>query len=74
MEHAARWRSSARDHAALQAGSRRFAMTVARAIELALLVEYETAVQDETAAGASRSWCLRLCRAGIDSIHDHGES
>jgi hypothetical protein len=54
----------------LQAGARRFAMTLGRATELALLVEYGTAMQSEAPTRASQDWCQRLRRAGIDSIQD----
>lgn len=70
VQHADRWRSAVRDRGTLQAGARRFAMTVARALELALLVEYAQAMRHEAAVLASREWCRRLRRAGIDSIRD----
>jgi len=50
-------------------GARRFAMTLARALGLALLVEHGGAMQDDTAA-ASREACRRLRRSGIDLILD----
>ncbi|MDE2262743.1 MAG: acyl-CoA dehydrogenase family protein [Gammaproteobacteria bacterium] len=68
VDHASRWISSVHDRAALQAGARRFALTVARAVQLALLVEYGNAMRDDRAVSASRDWCRRLGRAGIDSI------
>jgi alkylation response protein AidB-like acyl-CoA dehydrogenase len=70
VAHAATWRSTTRDRATLQAGARRFAMTLARALELALLVEYGEAMRDDAAVLASRNWCRLLRRAGIDSIQD----
>ena len=70
IEHAARWRSTTDDRATLQAGARRFAMTIARALELALLVEHGGAMREETATVASREACLRLRRGGIDLIQD----
>jgi hypothetical protein len=54
----------------LQIGARRFAMTLARALGLALLVEHGGAMQDDTAAAASREACRRLRRSGIDLILD----
>jgi alkylation response protein AidB-like acyl-CoA dehydrogenase len=68
LEHAVRWRSSAHDRSVLQAGARRFATTVARAVEVALLVEYAT--QNEAAVRSGHDWCQRICRAGIDSIQE----
>jgi acyl-CoA dehydrogenase len=70
VEHAASWRSTVQDRATLQAGARRFAMTLARALELALLVEYGQAMRGDAAVLASRNWCRLLRRAGIDSIRD----
>ncbi len=70
VEHASRWRLAVHDRGALQAGARRFAMTIARAAQLALLAEYGLAMQDNAAVLASQDWCRRLRRAGIDSIQD----
>lgn len=70
VEHAARWRSAAHDRSSLQIGARRIAMTLARALGLALLVEHGGAMRDDTAAAASREACRRLRRSGVDSILD----
>ena len=70
IDHASRWLSSVHDRIALQAGARRFAMTVARAAELALLVEYGNAMRDRHSTALSRDWCRRLGRERIDSIQD----
>ncbi len=75
IEHASSWCSTMRNRGTLlQVGARRFAMTVARAVELALLVEYGQAMREGVAVLASRDWCRRLRRAGIDSIQDDGGS
>jgi acyl-CoA dehydrogenase len=68
LQHAHDWLSSTRDRALLQAGARRFAMTVARTVELALLIEYGSAMRNAGALEASQDWCQRLLRAGVDSI------
>jgi alkylation response protein AidB-like acyl-CoA dehydrogenase len=70
VEHAARWLSSVRDRALLQAGARRFAMTLARAVELALLIEYGTAIRSERAARIIQDCCQRLLRTGVDLIQE----
>jgi alkylation response protein AidB-like acyl-CoA dehydrogenase len=70
IEHAGRWRASTADANALQAGARRFALTVARATGLALLVEFARAMRDETLLAAAREACSRLRGCGIDSIRD----
>ena len=68
VDHAEQWLTSIDDRTVLQAGARRFAMTVARTVELALLVEYGTAMRSESAIRVSQDWCQRLQQAGIDSI------
>jgi acyl-CoA dehydrogenase len=70
LDHASRWLSSANDRMVLQAGARRFAMTIARAVELALVVEYARAMRNEPAIRASHEWGQRLAGAGVDSIQD----
>ncbi len=62
------------DRSSLQIGARRFAMTLARALGLALLVEHGGAMRDDTTADASRKACRRLRRSGIDSILDEESS
>lgn len=74
LEHASRWRETVHDRGALQAGARRFAMTIARAAELAVLAEYGLAMREPRPMAASQEWCRRLRRAGIDSIQDEAGS
>jgi acyl-CoA dehydrogenase len=69
-DHASRWFSTVHEPAALQAGARRFAMTLARATQLALLAQYGSAMRNEPAAGAAHDWSQRLRHIGIDSIRD----
>lgn len=68
LAHARQWCTQTRERAVLQAGARRFAMTVARAVALALVAEYGMAMQDSRVAQAAGQWCRRLRRAGIDRI------
>ena len=70
VDHAARWNSTTRDRSTLQAGARRFAMTVGRALQLALLVEHGEAMRDDATRTACREACRRLRHAGIDFIRD----
>ena len=56
LDHAASWLAEARDEA-LEAGARRFALTLGRTIELALLVKHE-----------SLSSAQRLASLGVDLI------
>jgi acyl-CoA dehydrogenase len=68
IDHASRWLSTTGERAALQAGARRFTLTIAGAVELALLVEYGSAMRSEPLATACLHWCQRLARSGIDII------
>jgi acyl-CoA dehydrogenase len=70
LDHASRWLATVRDPIERQAGGRRFALTLARAVELALLIEYGHAMREAAAVRASQDWCQRLLRAGVDSIQD----
>jgi len=70
LQHAARWRERTDDLARLQAGARRFALTVARALELALLAEHALAIGDAPEGAAVREACRRLRRMGADLIRD----
>ena len=72
VEHAARWLDSARDRGldATEAGARRFAMTLGRAWELALLVDHATWSARETGDARPVAAALRFARAGVDSIVD----
>ncbi len=70
LAHAARWHATVRDRRRQQAGARRLMMTLARALELALLAEHAGAVREGPAAGACRDACARLRRAGVDLVQD----
>ncbi|MFI5180512.1 MAG: acyl-CoA dehydrogenase family protein [Thermoanaerobaculia bacterium] len=67
IRHAVEWRTRALDARALEAGARRFALTLGHALELALLVE-EAA---RTPAGHPlRSSAVRFSRFPLDVIRD----
>jgi alkylation response protein AidB-like acyl-CoA dehydrogenase len=63
VAHACTWLERSRN--AVEAGARRFAMTMGRALEVALLVEHAQAAGPRAAASARQ-----LARAGIDLIVD----
>ena len=69
LEHAARWLVAPGDAVALQAGARRLALTLGRALELALLVEHATGLAPAE-RGRAADWCRRLARNGVDLIAD----
>jgi acyl-CoA dehydrogenase len=72
LEHAATWLESTygRDPNAVEAGARRFAMTIARSAALCLLCRHaewsRTVERDERAKYAA----LRFARHGVDLVHD----
>jgi alkylation response protein AidB-like acyl-CoA dehydrogenase len=74
MAHAAVWAHKARDAGpeTLEAGARRFAMTLGRAVEAALLVEHATWAigRDPLFAAAAR----RFAAHGVDLIRDDDET
>jgi len=78
VEHAGSWlRGAVEDRPELEAGGRRFAMTLGRALELALLVDHAQWClrhdKGERALHAAR----RFAREGVDRIQDdpvHGEN
>jgi len=74
VEHAAAWLRGAESDAARQAGARRFALTVGRAVELALLCHHGEWAYSQQPAGLEDGRGLvaarRLMAHGIDQIHD----
>lgn len=73
LDHAEKWLADARGKGQqeLEAGARRFAMTLGRATELALLIRHaqwsETHEADKRATAAAR----RFAGSGIDLVHEH---
>jgi acyl-CoA dehydrogenase len=72
IDHAERWLDSVRDRGtdATEAGARRFALTLGRAWELALLVDHATWSARETGDARPVAAALRFARSGVDSIVD----
>jgi len=73
VAHAAHWHATVRDRRGQQAGARRLMMTLARALELALLAEHAGAVREEATARACDEACARLRRAGVDLVQDEDQ-
>jgi alkylation response protein AidB-like acyl-CoA dehydrogenase len=67
---AAQWvmETSARDALALEAGARRFALTLGRAMELALMVRHAQWSLDHERDGRAAAAALRFARAGVDLL------
>jgi alkylation response protein AidB-like acyl-CoA dehydrogenase len=70
LEHAGAWKAAAEDPRGQQAGARRFAMTLGRAYELALLVEHARTVTVPRARAAAVAAARRFAATRIDFIRD----
>jgi alkylation response protein AidB-like acyl-CoA dehydrogenase len=72
LDHAGHWLRTALQSSttALELGARRFAMTLGRALELALLVEHAQWSIDQEGDGRARAAALRFAQAPVDLIVD----
>jgi len=71
VEHAGQWLQTAlEDRPALEAGARRFAMTLGRVLELALLVEHAQWCLDQGKGERALAVANRFSRSRIDLIED----
>lgn len=73
LDHSANWLHQARSGGTttLEAGARRFAMTLGRAMELALLIRHAQWSQDQEKDGRATAAARRFAQSGIDLIVDH---
>jgi hypothetical protein len=73
LDHAENWlrETQTADRSIMEAGARRFALTLGRATELALLIRHaqwsQDHEQDKQTAGSAR----RFSQSGVDLIVDH---
>jgi len=65
--HARNWYSRISDRSVLEAGARRFALTLGRTMELALLINHANATQDSHSIANAR----RFAASGVDLILDY---
>ena len=72
LDHAEGWLGQASDQTALESGARRFAMTLGRTMELALLIKHAQWSQDYEADGRATAAARRFANSGIDLLVDHG--
>jgi len=74
-EHASRWlvETFAKDGLAVEAGARRFAMTLGRAYELALLVRHASFSLAREGDGRARAAALRFLTRGVDLVRDEDD-
>jgi acyl-CoA dehydrogenase len=70
LEHATRWHTATRDPQSRQAGARRFALTLGRALQLALLIEHAAGTKAPSDKATAVAACRRFHAAGIDSVRD----
>ncbi len=71
LAHAQAWLDRSRsDAGALEAGARRAALTLGRALEVALLCEHAQACLDAGWGGRSAAAARRLARHGVDLVQD----
>ena len=70
VERATLWLESSRDRELLQAGARRLALTLARALQLALLCEHAQWLLDHERDPRGRAAALRFSRLPVDLIHE----
>jgi alkylation response protein AidB-like acyl-CoA dehydrogenase len=71
LDHAERWLSNARNPTDLELGARRFAMTLGRTMELALLIKHAQWSHDHEADGRATAAARRFANSGIDLLVDH---
>ena len=70
VERAALWMDSGQDDEVLQAGARRLALSLSRALELCLLCEHAQWLLDEERDERGLAAALRFARQPIDLMHD----
>jgi len=68
IDGAIRWQVATREPAARQRAARLFALTLGRALQLALLVEHAAALEGTAEAEAARAACVRFYRLGVDLL------
>ncbi|MDQ2974387.1 MAG: hypothetical protein M3R69_03115 [Acidobacteriota bacterium] len=71
LDHAESWLAQTKDQTALESGARRFAMTLGRTMELALLIKHAQWSQDHEADGRATAAARRFANSGIDLLVDH---
>jgi alkylation response protein AidB-like acyl-CoA dehydrogenase len=70
LERAALWLESGQDRELLQAGARRLALTLARALQLALLCEHAQWMLDHGGDRRGYAAALRFSRLPVDLMHE----
>jgi alkylation response protein AidB-like acyl-CoA dehydrogenase len=73
IEHALAWLAS-NGRGGAEAGARRAALTLGRALEVALLCEHAQACRDAGGSGRPAAAARRLARSGVDLVDDHASA
>src|SRR5262249_62144104 len=68
LDHATQWLMSVKDATEMQSGARRFALTLGRAFELALLVEHAQWAVDQGRGKEDAAMAVRVARNGVDAV------
>ena len=71
LDHAESWLAQAKDQTALESGARRFAMTLGRTMELALLIKHAQWSLDHESDGRATAAARRFANSGIDLLVEH---
>ncbi len=69
LSHAETWLSQASDHTTLESGARRFALTLGRTIELALLIKHAQWSLDHESDNRSTAAAIRFANSSVDLIN-----
>lgn len=71
LDHAESWLVQTKDQTVIESGARRFAMTLGRTMELALLIKHAQWSQDHEADGRATAAARRFANSGVDLLVDH---
>jgi hypothetical protein len=71
LDHAESWLTQTKDQTTLESSARRFAMTLGRILELALLIKHAQWSQDNEADGRATAAARRFANSGIDLLVNH---
>jgi acyl-CoA dehydrogenase len=71
LDHAESWLAQVQDQTVLESGARRFALTLGRTMELALLIKHAQWSLDHEADGRAIAAARRFANSGNDLIVDH---
>ncbi|MGI9065435.1 MAG: acyl-CoA dehydrogenase family protein [Pyrinomonadaceae bacterium] len=71
LHHAESWLAQTQDQTVIESSARRFALTLGRTMELALLIKHAQWSQDHQADGRATAAARRFANSGVDLLVDH---